>query len=39
VYLTSLIRMGMGEAEGEEGGKKEAVVPWLRVLALEILRG
>jgi hypothetical protein len=41
-FLSVLIRLGM-DAEGEEGpgagGKKDHVVPWLRVLALEILRG
>jgi hypothetical protein len=39
VYLTALIRMGMGENEGEETGKKDSPVTWLRVLALELLRG
>jgi hypothetical protein len=39
-FLSVLIRLGM-DAEGEEGAgaKKDHVVPWLRVLALEILRG
>ncbi|WWD20641.1 hypothetical protein CI109_105117 [Kwoniella shandongensis] len=37
-YLIALIKMGMGDSEGEEGKGKE-VPPWLRVLALEILRG
>ncbi|ORY29654.1 guanine nucleotide exchange factor in Golgi transport N-terminal-domain-containing protein [Naematelia encephala] len=38
-YLTTLIRMGMGDGEADEGGKKDGVASWLRVLALEILRG
>ncbi|WVF67919.1 hypothetical protein IAT40_002681 [Kwoniella sp. CBS 6097] len=37
-YLLTLIKLGMGDIE-EEGGKREASPPWLRVLALEILRG
>ncbi|KAK8850458.1 hypothetical protein IAR55_004376 [Kwoniella newhampshirensis] len=37
-YLSALIKMGMGDMEGEDGKGKE-VPPWLRVLALEILRG
>ena len=37
-YLSTLIRMGMGEAEHDEH-KKDTASPWLRVLALEILRG
>ncbi|OCF31812.1 hypothetical protein I316_06619 [Kwoniella heveanensis BCC8398] len=37
-YLLTLIKLGMGDAE-EEGGKRESGPPWLRVLALEILRG
>ncbi|RXK40656.1 hypothetical protein M231_02113 [Tremella mesenterica] len=37
-YLSTLIRLGMGDTEHEES-KKEHVPPWLRVLALEILRG
>lgn len=36
--LSTLIRLGMGEAD-EDGGKKDAVQPWFRVLALEIIRG
>ncbi|WRT70613.1 uncharacterized protein IL334_007611 [Kwoniella shivajii] len=40
MYLLTLIRMGMGDNEGnEETGKKEPSPSWLRVLALEILRG
>jgi len=35
-YLISLIRLGMGDAEEES--KKDHVAPWLRVMALEILR-
>lgn len=35
-YLISLIRLGMGD--GDDEAKKEHVAPWLRVLALEILR-
>ena len=38
-YLVALLRMGVGENESEESGKKETVFLWLRVLALEILRG
>ena len=38
-YLSLLIRLGMGETEAEDGAKKDTIVPWLRVLALEILRG
>lgn len=38
VYLSTLIRLGMGEAD-EEGNKKEVIQPWFRVLALEIIRG
>ena len=36
--LTTLIRIGTGEAEGEES-KKDSGPLWLRVLALEIFRG
>ncbi|WVQ85868.1 hypothetical protein IAT38_008036 [Cryptococcus sp. DSM 104549] len=38
-YLVSLIKLGMGDGEGEDGKGKDSVPPWLRVLALEILRG
>ncbi|KAK4688854.1 hypothetical protein P7C73_g1265, partial [Tremellales sp. Uapishka_1] len=38
-YITSLIRMGMGEGDQEDGSKRETTPPWLRVLALEIIRG
>ena len=38
-YLFTLVRIGMGESEGEEGSRKETTAPWLRGLALEILRG
>jgi hypothetical protein len=38
VYLTTLIRLGMGESE-EASNRKESVQPWFRVLALEIIRG
>jgi hypothetical protein len=38
VYLSTLIRLGMGEAD-EDGNKKEVIQPWFRVLALEITRG
>ncbi|WVQ95482.1 hypothetical protein IAU59_002579 [Kwoniella sp. CBS 9459] len=37
-YLLTLIKLGMGDID-EEGGKKEGAPLWLRVLALEILRG
>lgn len=36
--LSTLVRLGMGEAD-EETGKKDLVQPWFRVLALEIIRG
>lgn len=37
--LTTLVRLGTGEHEAEEASKKESVPAWLRVLALEVLRG
>ncbi|WVQ70582.1 hypothetical protein IAR50_000101 [Cryptococcus sp. DSM 104548] len=39
IYLASLIKIGTGDHEGEETKVKESTSPWLRVLALEILRG
>lgn len=36
--LTTLIRIGTGETEGDDQ-KKDSAPPWLRVLALEIFRG
>ncbi|KAL7422319.1 Endocytosis and vacuole integrity protein [Cryptotrichosporon argae] len=39
VYLVLLIRVGAGDAEGDEGAKREPVVLWMRVLAAEVLRG
>lgn len=39
IYLNMLIRLGMGESENGEGAKKDTIPLWLRVLALEILRG
>lgn len=38
-YLVSLVKLGTGDAEGEEGKGKENTPPWLKALALEILRG
>ncbi|ODN82823.1 hypothetical protein L202_01090 [Cryptococcus amylolentus CBS 6039] len=38
IYLASLIKIGAGEHEGDDK-VKENTPPWLRVLALEILRG
>jgi hypothetical protein len=38
-YLTTLIKLGTGEAEADDTSKKENVYPWLRGLALEIFRG
>ncbi|ORX41097.1 guanine nucleotide exchange factor in Golgi transport N-terminal-domain-containing protein [Kockovaella imperatae] len=38
-YLTALNKIGMGEVDAEEGAKRDVVPPWLRGLALEILRG
>lgn len=38
-FFVLLLRVGAGETELEEGSKKEAVVPYMRVLALESLRG
>lgn len=35
-YLMTLIRLGMGD--GDDEVKKDHVAPWLRVLALEILK-
>lgn len=37
VYISTLIKLGMGE--GEDETKREVVQPWFRVLALEIIRG
>ncbi|OXM81823.1 hypothetical protein C364_00796 [Cryptococcus neoformans Bt63] len=38
-YLVSLVKLGTGDAEGEESKGKENTPPWLKALALEILRG
>ncbi|ADV19956.1 hypothetical protein I305_00461 [Cryptococcus gattii E566] len=38
-YLVALVKLGTGDMEREEGKGKENTPPWLRVLALEILRG
>ncbi|WWC92223.1 uncharacterized protein L201_007177 [Kwoniella dendrophila CBS 6074] len=38
-YLLALLRMGMGEHDNNEEGRKEPHPEWLRVLALEIIRG
>lgn len=35
--LLTLLRIGMGDAD--EGGKRDAVLPWFRVLASEVIRG
>lgn len=38
-FLSLLLRVGAGDTEGEETAKKDATMPYQRVLALEILRG
>ncbi|WVR08607.1 hypothetical protein IAU60_005662 [Kwoniella sp. DSM 27419] len=37
-YLSTLIGLGIGDAD-EDASRKEGVSPWLRVLALETIRG
>jgi hypothetical protein len=39
VYLATLVKMALGEAEAEDSGKKDISPLWMRVLALEVLRG
>jgi hypothetical protein len=38
-FFVLLLKIGTGEVELEEGGKKDAAMPYMRVLALESLRG
>lgn len=37
-FLLLLVRLGAGDAEGDEVGKKETIPPYQRVLAMEIIR-